>query len=61
MGFNSGFKGLKKGQERDLEHEDIQTASKIFYELFHRNGKVRVCVYNETAACVSSDNAVSQV
>ena len=26
----SGAKGLKKGQERDLEHEDIQTANKIF-------------------------------
>jgi len=33
---------LKKGQERDLEHGDIQTASKIFYELFRSHGEVCV-------------------
>lgn len=33
---------FKKGQERDMEHGDIQAASKIFYELFRSNGEVCV-------------------
>jgi len=33
---------FEKGQERDLEHGDIQTASKIFYELFRSHGEVCV-------------------
>ena len=33
---------LKKGQERDLEHGDVQTVSKIFYELFRSHGEVCV-------------------